>query len=292
MNFYVSFFILQMIGLSNMLLHVTGEGTDEDYKKLSNKLVHLDEKVNKIKDTTSQIFKTLTQVDCSDLKDVPSGEYSFQLDHEGKRPVKVWCDQDTDGGGWTVIQQRKPKATAESPLDFNKSWYDYKIGFGTPSDDYWVGLQNIHIWTNSRHYELRIELTSFGDENTSAFAHYKEFYLENEDNNYRIHVSGYKGTAGDALTGKGTSDKLRANGMMFTTKDKDNDLSKDINCSTEFGIGGWWFSSCSWANLNGPYYFPDENKDGGIGINWHTWKKNTFMKSAVMKIRPANRKHS
>ena len=39
------------------------------------------------------------------------------------------------------------------------------------------------------------------------------------------------------------------NGMMFTTKDSDNDRWRG-NCAASFG-NGWWFFECHVSNLNG-----------------------------------------
>ena len=46
--------------------------------------------------------------------------------------ISVWCDMDTLGGGWTVLQRRgdfgKPKNF------FLKKWDNYKLGFGDPEE--------------------------------------------------------------------------------------------------------------------------------------------------------------
>ena len=49
----------------------------------------------------------------------------------------MWCDQRTDGGGWTVILARKPQAGGQE--DFSRGWADYKAGFGEPGDEHWLG---------------------------------------------------------------------------------------------------------------------------------------------------------
>ena len=47
-----------------------------------------------------------------------------------------------------------------------------------------------------------------------------EFSIENEADNYRLHIDDYSGTAGDGLLG----DPHNLDGMQFSTMDRDNDL--------------------------------------------------------------------
>lgn len=252
------------------------------YESLTKRLNLLKSRVTSVEQTTRDVLARLTVMDCADLKQgtSASGVYTFHMDHIGKRPVTVVCDMDTDGGGWTVVQRRRPHSTA---VDFNRGWHDYKMGFGNASTDYWVGLENLYIWTNTKHYELRIDLSDF--EGETAYAQYERFYVEDEDNGYRVHFSGYSGTAGDSLTNEGKRDNFTADGMMFTTHDQDHDTSHEINCAKYWKIGGWWFNRCSWANLNGPYKEPGEGD--GIGINWHMWRNKQYLRSSTIMIRPS-----
>ncbi|XP_050722766.1 angiopoietin-2-like [Eriocheir sinensis] len=229
----------------------------------------------------TSLFMKMFALDCSDLGNMinESSLQTFSLQYKGKRPVTVMCDMETDGGGWTIVQRRNSNV---KNIDFNRGWYEYKVGFGDPAGEYWVGLENLYAWTNMRQYQLRIELMDY--DGNCKYAVYKHFYLDDETQGYRLHVTGYVGNAGDALTRKNIRDNFTADGMMFSTKDRDNDMSKDINCAQLWKSGGWWYNRCAWANLNGPSWIQADGT--GIGINWHAWRNKEHLKSAIMMIRP------
>lgn len=67
-------------------------------------------------------------------------------------PSQVFCDMETDGGGWTVIQRRKIGL-----ISFSQSWKQYKEGFGSPQGDFWLGNEHIHRLSR-RPTTLRVEL--------------------------------------------------------------------------------------------------------------------------------------
>jgi hypothetical protein len=78
---------------------------------------------------------------------------------------------------------------------------------------------------------------------TITYSQYDTFRVDDEDSKFRLHVSGFSGNCGDSLS--------LHDGNMFTTKDRDNDISED-NCAQRFG-GAWWYKNCHASNLNGLY---------------------------------------
>uniref|UniRef100_A0A4V2H8R3 U3-Liphistoxin-Lth1b_1 n=1 Tax=Liphistius thaleban TaxID=1905330 RepID=A0A4V2H8R3_9ARAC len=188
-------------------------------------------------------------------------------------PIDVYCDMETDGGGWTVVQRR---GDFDSPKDyFYQNWKTYKSGFGDLKKDFWIGNDNLFSLTNQRAYELRINLTDW--EKNATFATYDAFWIDDEDHSYMLHVKGYRGTAGDSLLGH--------NGFKFTTKDKDND-THDSNCAVMFK-GAWWYTSCHASNLNG-YYLRGKHESHADGVEWHAFRGHYYsLKDSIMMIRPA-----
>ncbi|XP_062437616.1 fibroleukin [Rhea pennata] len=171
----------------------------------------------------------------------------------------VYCDMEALGGGWTVLQRRQDGST-----NFNRTWNDYKNGFGNLSREFWLGNDKIHLLTKSQEMQLRIELEDFNG--IREYAKYEHFYVANEYLKYRLSVHGYSGTAGDALH---YSKHYNHDQKFFSTPDKDNDRYASGNCGAYYS-SGWWFDACLSANLNGKYY---HKKYKGVrnGIFWGTW---------------------
>ena len=183
--------------------------------------------------------------------------------------LKVYCDMETDGGGWTIFQRRQ-----DGSENFDCGWGDYEKGFGDLNGEFWLGLDKIHrlisLGDRSHRSTLRIDMSDL--EGNERYAKYTTFDISDSTNKYRLSVAGYIGDSGDSL--------VRHNGMMFTTKDNDNDRSSD-NCATYYS-GGWWYLRCHYANLNGVY----GSTSYGLGVNWSAWKGFYYsLKTTEMKMR-------
>ncbi|GFU37417.1 techylectin-5A [Nephila pilipes] len=189
-----------------------------------------------------------------------------------KETARVYCDMTTNGGGWTVIQRR---GDFGSPPDyFNKNWNYYKRGFGAPTKDFWLGNDLIYALTNQGSYSVRFEVQHA---NTStAYALYEEFWIDNEDKYYELHISGYSGTAGDSMK--------KHDGQSFSTPEG----KYTSDCAVTRG-SGWWFHYCLTCNLNGMYRKGHYSASYNDGMDWETFGgyKNSMISSEI-KIRPVN----
>lgn len=198
----------------------------------------------------------------------------------------VFCDMASSGGGWTLIQHRFDGSTS-----FNRTWDEYKNGFGKLIGEFWLGNDKIHLLTKAKNMSLLIEIEDF--DGIREYAQYDHFYVANESQQYRLSIDGYSGTAGNAMQ---FSKKYNHDQKFFTTPDRDNDQYPSGNCGAYYS-SGWWFDACMSANLNGKYY---QSKYKGVrnGIFWGTWHNITMeyyptnerqsFRTVRMMIRPKN----
>ncbi|XP_073697602.1 microfibril-associated glycoprotein 4-like [Garra rufa] len=183
----------------------------------------------------------------------------------------ISCGNDTDNGGWTVIQRRM-----DGSVSFYRPWKEYKRGFGNVEGEYWLGLENLYQLTRKNKYMLRVDMEDFGGK--KVFALYSSFSVDCEMDGYQLHVSGFTdGGAGDALSAHSE--------QKFTTFDKDQDIWGN-NCAKHY-LGGFWYYTCHNTNPNGLYLWADDTPHTSVGIVWSTWSSMKYysMKSITMKIK-------
>ena len=98
----------------------------------------------------------------------------------------VFCDQTTEGGGWTVFQKR-----LDGSVDFYLKWADYKSGFGDLNGEFWLGLDKIHRLTLDNNSMLRVDLEDF--EGETRYAEYNLFGVTSEKDKYMLILGDYSG---------------------------------------------------------------------------------------------------
>ena len=162
-----------------------------------------------------------------------TGVYRIQ---PGSPAFSVYCDM-TDGG-WTVFMRRY-----DGSQDFYLYWNQYKEGFGNVTGEHWLGNDKLYYLTNQKQYRMRMDATiwSTGEKKYSV---YDKFRVDNEGNNYRIHVSGYSGNTD-------WDHWAYHNGREFSTRDRDNDRWGG-SCSQD-RKGGHWYNDCYHVNPTGLY---------------------------------------
>jgi len=130
---------------------------------------------------------------------------------------------------------------------FDRSWNEFRVGFGHPSGNFWLGNEHIHQLTKDGGCKLRVDVQC----DSSSFwywAEYNTFIVANETNKYQLTVAGFSGNVG--FDGVGP-----LNGYNFTTFDRDVD-----NWAVTY-FGGFWYGNCGdcgKARVNG----------GGTMFDW------------------------
>ncbi|KAB0350058.1 hypothetical protein FD754_014915 [Muntiacus muntjak] len=220
-------------------------------------------------------MKAVEQVfqDCAEIQRFgasASGIYTIHVASVAE-PRKVFCDMETSGGGWTVIQRRE-----NGNVNFQRNWTDYKQGFGNPAGEYWLGNEVVYQLTRRGNYSLRVELQDW--EGNEAYSQYEHFQLGSEGQLYRLSLRGYTGSAGHQSS-------LILQSTNFSTLDADND-----NClckCAQLMSGGWWFDACGLSNLNGIYYPVGHHLRKMNGIRWHYFKGPSYsLRATRMMVRP------
>lgn len=148
-------------------------------------------------------------------------------------------------GGWTVIQKRQ-----DGSQNFDQLWENYKKGFGslegeiksiktsawternvckiTQSNhipdllgEFWLGLDNIHSLSKQGRYVLQVELSDeVGQQQEARY----NFQLDGEEKMFALHLQ--KDSSSEAQ-----EETLSAEGLPFSTADRDNDLTAEVNCA-------------------------------------------------------------
>nr|KAF7426977.1 hypothetical protein H0235_006671 [Vespula pensylvanica] len=160
--------------------------------------------------------------------------------------------------GWIVISRR-----IDGMVEFDRTWNDYAAGFGSPVNEFWIGNEALHRLTRDNCSRLKIDLMDIYG--THWHAEYEYFNVDSEESGYKLRVSGYSGNATDALSYQ--------NNMAFSAKDRDMDISS-TDCAANYH-GGWWFSHCQHANLNGKY---------SLGLTWFKSNTNEWMAIASSEM--------
>ncbi|KAG5844315.1 angiopoietin-related protein 5 [Anguilla anguilla] len=278
---------------------------DEHHRSMEFLSTQVRELMNKVQAISSEALRNNAEIlsfkpvpshgrDCSDIKDtmdavskIPSGIYIIQPE-DTDYAFEAFCEMDYMGGGWTVIQRRTDGLT-----DFKRAWIDYVDGFGHLPGEHWLGLRKLFSIVNQKntHFQLHIALVSQDD--TTAYASYDNFRIDDETKFFAIHLGRYAGSAGDAF--RGYSQEQNQDTAPFSTSDVDNDGCLPLctfegqameSCSVRQNNTGWWFNQCGLSNLNGSPL--DSDLSSQPHIHWDTWTKNGVavkIKAVTMKVK-------
>lgn len=208
-----------------------------------------------------------------------SGVYTIFHKAASTSGQNVYCDMDSDDGGWTVIQHRGQYG--HNAYYFYRNWREYAHGFGDPADEYWIGNKALHALTSGdEEMVLRIILSNSTEEKVEM--DYNTFAVASEDEFFKLRLGNFsKSQDWDAMG--------RLNGQKFSTFDEDHDDGGN-NCAERYR-GGWWYRNCLGGNLNG-LNLNGHHDSLGDGIVWEMYNIVPYMlyysyPNVTMMIRPA-----
>ncbi len=217
--------------------------------------------------------------DCAEVlaSDAASESGVYTIFVGGTTLKQVWCDMDSDGGGWTVFLKR-----FDGSVNFYRNHVTYKQGFGAADGEHWLGLDALHALTTSKTYALRVDVSDWTG--ASTFTLYESMSIGDESQDYVLSLGAFVGGGGgDCL--------LYNDGQRFSTYDRKLDLMDAHDCAV-YHMGAWWYKACSTCHPTSKYYqggsYSNANNDG---MQWRSWSKHEgdhyySMKTLMMKLRP------
>lgn len=212
--------------------------------------IHLVQELRSFETEYKSIVNKLPH-DCSKVSG-PAGVYLIAPgDNE---PVMAYCNE-----GWTTVQKR-----SDGSVNFNRNWEEYSTGFGSATGEHWLGNRNLHYLTRDNCSRLQVNMRDIYGKYWRA--EYDRFTVSDYADGFRLVVGGYRGNSSDALDYQ--------NRMEFSTVDNDRDTS-NTHCASNYE-GGWWFSHCQQANLNGRY---------NLGLTWFDGTRNEWIAVAWSEMR-------
>ncbi|XP_052231834.1 SCO-spondin-like [Dreissena polymorpha] len=156
--------------------------------------------------------------------------------------IQVFCDMETDGGGWTVFQKR-----FNGSENFYRNLSDYKHGFGRVYGEHWLGLTYMYEIVSQGGHQLRLDFIR--SNGSKGYDVYGNFSLQ-PGTNYTLYIGSrlrFSGCVSLIADPNGTP-----NDNAFSTYDHDVDRHNSGDCAN-YGHGGWWYNKCCQLNANGLY---------------------------------------
>nr|CAH7724755.1 unnamed protein product [Callosobruchus chinensis] len=234
--------------------HILKEESSSVNLNATKATIHLVQELRSFESEYKSIVNKLPR-DCSAV-DGPSGVYLISPGDQ--EPILAKCDS-----GWTTVQKRY-----DGSINFNRNWNEYSNGFGSATGEHWLGNKHLHLVTKENCSRLQINMKDIYGQYWQA--NYDDFRVADYQNGFRLYIGEYKGNASDALNYQ--------NLMEFSTVDNDRDIS-NTHCASNYE-GGWWFSHCQHANLNGRY---------NLGLTWFDSSRNEWIAVAESEMRVKRR---
>ncbi|CAH1792728.1 unnamed protein product [Owenia fusiformis] len=167
------------------------------------------------------------------LVETPCGERKSGINdiHPlGGSSFKAKCEEN-----WLMVAHR-----FDGSVDFYRTWAEYKTGFGDPSGEYFIGLNNLlSLFTGDRNYVLRLEFTTW--DGRSETAEYYVFRLGLTQRETAIRLEDFRGSGKDVMSSSHHYhySQGQVDDNPFSTWDNEYEYAM-TNCSA-LRRGAWWW---------------------------------------------------
>ncbi|XP_033150904.1 fibrinogen gamma chain-like [Drosophila busckii] len=143
------------------------------------KIHKLKRTITTLKATNNIDCKIQMRIDATERNSCVFGNVIQTIRVPGAEPFQVPCDSQL--GGWTVIQRRM-----DGSVSFNRTWEEYRNGFGDLRTDFWLGLEKLYLMMKFQ--STRALHTAGGlQKRNNDMHHYSNFFSwEMKHNRYEL----------------------------------------------------------------------------------------------------------
>ena len=94
--------------------------------------------------------------------------------------------------GWIIWMRRVASVISNATYDWNLPWISYKNGFGSETNNnYWFGLEKVHLMTRFSQYRLRIEVKARLTQEWRSVEYWSFGIGDEASTQYQLNVDGY-----------------------------------------------------------------------------------------------------
>ncbi|XP_049312726.1 angiopoietin-2 isoform X1 [Bactrocera dorsalis] len=189
---------------------------------------------SKLKDARNKTILSKPEVysDCADAWQQRRSEFFngiYEINVPNFQPFEVFCMSEcTNCCPWTVVMQGSAQSAEKI---YQRSWLEYKHGFGSAGTDYFIGLDRLHVLTKRTPQALMVRDYVMAKQNI-----FKEFSIKDErydfavDNLVKLMVQpwGYNDISdgtGDTFSSNSVCSKVRGRSWWYNQ-----------GCVSSFGI--------------------------------------------------------
>lgn len=114
----------------------------------------------------------------------PTPDLAQENDEMG--PFRAYCDQETAGGGWTVIMRR-----LDGFVNFFRRYFPYVEGFGSISGEFWIGLKK--LWQLCGQFPVNLRFDFEAEDGVLIYAEYSDCSIGDWTTKYKLIVGKFIG---------------------------------------------------------------------------------------------------